>query len=301
MDVGGYFQREGLETNTSKMTFQELIIKLQQFWVDYGCLIGNPTSDEVGAGTFNPLTFLKVLEPGEWRVAYLEPSRRPTDGRYGDNPNRLFQHYQYQVVIKPSPSDIQKLYISSLSHLGIKVKNHDIRFLEDDWESPTLGAFGLGWEVRLDGMEITQFTYFQKVGGIELDSIPVELTYGLERLCMLIQGKDNVFDIQWAKGITYGDLHLDQEKQFSRYCFDEADIKLHTELFQRFEKEAVRLLKKGLIKPAYGFVLKCSHTFNILDARRSISSKQRQNYINRIRKLSEECATVYLDKVKIKK
>ncbi|HIE43768.1 MAG TPA: glycine--tRNA ligase subunit alpha, partial [Candidatus Omnitrophica bacterium] len=213
-------------------------------------------------------------------------------------PNRLFQHHQYQVIIKPSPPDIQQLYLSSLRSLGIKVEEHDIRFVEDDWESPTLGAFGMGWEVRLDSMEITQFTYFQKVGGIDLDAIPVELTYGLERLCMLIQGTETVFQIEWAPGVTYGELYLEDEKEFSAYSFDEADTKLHTELFGKFEKEAQRLLKKGLVKPAHGFVLKCSHTFNILDARRTVSSKQRQEYIDRIRRLAEGCAQIYLKKRK---
>jgi len=251
-------------------------------------------SEEVGAGTFNPLTFFKVLEPDDWKVAYVEPSRRPTDGRYGDNPHRLYQHYQYQVIIKPSPDDIQDIYIASLESLGISVKKHDLRFKEDDWESPTLGAFGLGWEVWIDGMEITQFTYFQKVAGIELPSIPVELTYGLERLGMFIQEKDNVFDLEWAPGVTYGDMHLRDEKEFSEYSFQEADTKLNLELFSKFEKEAQRLLKKGLVKPAYHFALKCSHTFNILDARRTVSPQERVNYIDRIRKLAEECARIYL-------
>lgn len=282
------------------MTFQETVLRLHQFWMDYGCLLGNPTSDEVGAGTFNPLTFFKILEPGAWKVAYLEPSRRPTDGRHGNNPHRLFQHHQYQVIIKPSPEDIRQLYISSLKYLGIRVERHDIRFVEDDWESPTLGAFGVGWEVRLSGMEITQFTYFQKAGSIELDLVPVELTYGLERLCMFIQEKESVFQLRWSDKITYGEMFLHQEKEYSTYSFDEASPKLHTELFQKFEKEGEALLKKGLVRPAYGFMLKCSHTFNILDARGTISPKQRQNYIDRIRKLSEECARIHLNNLKKK-
>lgn len=276
------------------MYFQEIILILQRYWADKGCLIGQPTSEEVGAGTFNPLTFFGVLRDGEWKVAYVEPSRRPTDGRYGENPNRLFQHYQFQVVIKPSPPDIQQVYLRSLSALGIEIEKHDIRFVEDDWQSPSLGAFGVGWEVWIDGMEITQFTYFQQMAGRELKSIPVEITYGLERIGMFLQGKDNVFDLEWAPGLKYGDLHKRDEFEFSKFSFEEADTQLHREWFREYEKEGWRLVEKGLALPAYQFVLKMSHTFNLLDARRTISPTERVNYINRIRKLAEKCAEVYL-------
>ena len=276
------------------MYFQEIILTLQRYWADKGCLIGQPTSEEVGAGTFNPLTFFGVLREGEWKVAYVEPSRRPTDGRYGENPNRLFQHYQFQVVIKPSPPDIQQVYLRSLSALGIEIEKHDIRFVEDDWQSPSLGAFGVGWEVWIDGMEITQFTYFQQMAGRELKSIPVEITYGLERIGMFLQGKDNVFDLEWAPGLKYGDLHKRDEFEFSKFSFEEADTQLHREWFREYEKEGWRLVEKGLALPAYQFVLKMSHTFNLLDARRTISPTERVNYIKRIRKLAEKCAEIYL-------
>jgi glycyl-tRNA synthetase alpha chain len=276
------------------MTFQEIILNLQSFWAKQGCLITQPYDIEVGAGTFNPATFLRVLGPEPWKVAYVEPSRRPTDGRYGENPNRLQHYYQFQVIIKPSPEDIQQLYLDSLIKLGIEPLEHDIRFVEDDWESPTLGAAGLGWEVWLDGMEITQFTYFQQVGSLPLDPISVELTYGLERIAMYLQGKNSVFDIEWANGIKYGEVHHQTEVEFSKYNFDEADVDMHFKLFEMYEKEANRLIKKELVFPAYDCVLKCSHIFNILDARGAISVTERTSYIARIRQLSKQCAQGYI-------
>ncbi|MEK6527360.1 MAG: glycine--tRNA ligase subunit alpha [Nitrospirota bacterium] len=276
------------------MYLQDLIIKLHAFWSRYGCVIHQPYDIEVGAGTFNPATFFRVLGPEPWMASYVEPSRRPTDGRYGKNPNRLQHYYQYQVILKPSPADVQDIYLQSLSKINIDLKKHDIRFVEDDWESPTLGAWGLGWEVWLDGMEITQFTYFQQVGGIELKPVSVELTYGVERIAMYLQEVDNVFDIKWARGIKYGDIHHETEVEFSRYNFDEADIKTHVTLFELYENEAIRLIKKGLIHPAYDFCLKCSHTFNVLEARGALSVTERASYIARVRNISKQCAEGYL-------
>jgi glycyl-tRNA synthetase alpha chain len=273
---------------------QDLILRLHNFWSQKGCIIQQPYDIEVGAGTFNPATFFRVLGPEPWKSAYVEPSRRPTDGRYGENPNRLQYYYQYQVILKPSPSEIQDIYLESLSYLNIDLLKHDIRFVEDDWESPTLGAWGLGWEVWLDGMEITQFTYFQQVGGIELNPVSVELTYGLERIAMYLQGVDNVFKLKWAKGIDYGEIHHETEVEFSRYNFDEADINMHLKLFEMYEMEAQRLLKQGLILPAYDFCLKCSHTFNMLDARGALSVAERTAYIARVRNLARLCAEGYL-------
>ena len=243
----------------------------------------------------NPLTFFGVIKRKTWKVAYVEPSRRPTDGRYGENPNRLFQHYQFQVVISPSPEDIQKIYLASLTKLGIEVKKHDIRFVEDDWQAPTLGAFGVGWEVWIDGMEITQFTYFQQMGGIELNPIPVEITYGLERIGMFLQEKENVFELEWTPDVTYGEIHKRDEYEYSRFSFEDADIELHRKWFREYEEEAEKLLAQNLPIPAYNFVLRLSHIFNILDARRTVSPTERVNYINRIRKLAEKCAEVYLE------
>jgi glycyl-tRNA synthetase alpha chain len=276
------------------MYLQDLILKLHEFWAKEGCVLHQPYDIEVGAGTFNPATFFRVLGPEPWSAAYVEPSRRPTDGRYGENPNRLQHYYQYQVILKPSPADTQGLYLKSLSAINIDLLRHDIRFVEDDWESPTLGAWGLGWEVWLDGMEITQFTYFQQVGGLELKPVSVELTYGLERIAMYLQEVDNVFDLKWNKDITYGDIHHETEVEFSKYNFDEADINLHITLFEKYEKEAVNLLKKKLVLPAYDFCLKCSHSFNILDARGAISVTERTAYIARVRHLSRKCAEGYL-------
>ncbi len=277
------------------MNFQQIIIKLQEFWSNEGCLIWQPYDVEKGAGTMNPATFLRSLGPEPWKIAYVEPSRRPADGRYGENPNRLYQHHQYQVVLKPAPAQIQDLYLSSLAYLGIDPQDHDIRFVEDDWESPTLGAWGLGWEVWLDGMEITQFTYFQQVGGFELDLVPVELTYGLERIAMFIQKRDNVFELEWTPGVSYGAVFQKGEEEHSRYSFEEADTSLLLELFSLYEKEAKRVVEKQLVLPAYDFVLKCSHTFNVLDARGAISVTERTAYIGRIRELARNCGRVYLE------
>ncbi|MBI4688167.1 MAG: glycine--tRNA ligase subunit alpha [Nitrospirae bacterium] len=276
------------------MYLQDLILKLHSFWSGQGCVIHQPYDIEVGAGTFNPATFFRVLGPEPWRAAYVEPSRRPTDGRYGENPNRLQHYYQYQVILKPSPSDVQDMYLKSLAEINIDLQRHDIRFVEDDWESPTLGAWGLGWEVWLDGMEITQFTYFQQVGGIELKPVSVEITYGLERIAMYLQEVDNVFDLKWTKEITYGDVHHQTEVEFSRYNFDEADIDMYFDLFDMYEKESQGLLSRELVFPAYDFCLKCSHAFNILDARGALSVAERTVYIARVRSLAKQCAEGYL-------
>lgn len=277
------------------MTFQDIILTLQNFWAEQKCIMQQPYDVEKGAGTMNPATFLRALGPEPWNVAYVEPSRRPADGRYGDNPNRLFQHHQYQVIMKPSPGNIQDLYLASLSRLGINPARHDIRFVEDNWESPTLGAWGLGWEVWLDGMEITQFTYFQQVGGIDVKPVSVEITYGLERLAMYIQGKDNVYDIEWVAGITYGDIFHQNEYEQSCYNFDLADSRMLFTLFDMYEKEALRIMENGLILPAYDYVLKCSHAFNLLDARGAISVSERTAFIGRVRNMARSCAQAYLD------
>jgi glycyl-tRNA synthetase alpha chain len=276
------------------MYLQDLILRLHSFWAQQGCVIHQPYDIEVGAGTFNPATFFRVLGPEPWRTAYVEPSRRPTDGRYGENPNRLQHYYQYQVILKPSPPDSQDIYLKSLSELNIDLRKHDIRFVEDDWESPTLGAWGLGWEVWLDGMEITQFTYFQQVGGVELRPVSVEITYGLERIAMYLQEVDSVFDLKWNRDINYGDIHRLSEREFSIYNFDEADIELHLNLFEMYEREAKSLIKKGLILPAYDYCLKCSHEFNMLDARGALSVTERTTYIARVRNIAKRCATGYL-------
>lgn len=276
------------------MTFQDLIFALEEFWAEKGCLIQQPYDVEVGAGTFNPATLLRVLGPEPWSVAYVEPSRRPTDGRYGENPNRLGHYYQYQVIIKPSPIDIQDIYLKSLIALGIDPMDHDIRFVEDDWESPTLGASGLGWEVWLDGMEITQFTYFQQAGSIRLDPISVEITYGLERIAMYLQEKDSVFDLQWNNRITYGDVHKKGEWELSVYNFEMADVDMLIKMFDMYEKESIRISEKGLVLPAYDYCLKCSHAFNILDARGAISVTERTQYIDRIRNLARLVSKNYL-------
>lgn len=276
------------------MDFQTMILKLQNYWAEKNCILLQPYDVEKGAGTMNPATFLRTLGPEPWSVAYVEPSRRPTDGRYGENPNRLFQHHQFQVIIKPAPHDIQDKYLDSLRELGIIPEEHDIRFVEDNWESPTLGAWGLGWEVWLDGMEITQFTYFQQVGSIDLDAVSVEITYGLERIAMYIQEKENVFDIEWVHGINYGEIFHRAEVEHSTYCFEEADTDMLFSLFTTYEKEARRLLEKWLILPGYDYVLKCSHAFNLLDARGAISVAERTAYIGRVRNLARLCAQNYL-------
>ena len=276
------------------MTFQELILALQNYWANHGCILQQPYDTEKGAGTFHPATFLRALGPEPWNVAYVEPSRRPTDGRYGENPNRLQHYYQFQVLLKPSPMNIQELYLDSLKSFGIDPAKHDIRFVEDDWESPTLGAWGLGWEVWLDGMEITQFTYFQQCGGIDLKPIPGELTYGIERIAMYIQGVDNVYDLDWGGGLKYGDVHHQTEVEFSTYNFEEADTGMMLQLFDMFEKECTRLAERELVFPAYDYVLKCSHAFNMLDARGAISVTERAHYIGRVRNLSRMCAELYV-------
>ncbi|MBU1888402.1 MAG: glycine--tRNA ligase subunit alpha [Candidatus Omnitrophica bacterium] len=281
-----------------KLSFVDVISKLNDFWSGQGCTLVQPLDAEVGAGTFHPSTFFKALGPERWRTAYVQPSRRPTDGRYADNPLRMQFYYQYQVMIKPSPSDIKQIYIKSLKALGVDTKKHEIRFVEDDWESPTLGASGLGWEVWLDSLEITQFTYFQQIGGKELDKISCEMTYGLERICMLIQNRFNVFDLEWQDGVTYGDLHTRHEIEYSKYNFDEADIGMHVSMFESFEKEAKALADKGLVYPAYSFVLKASHAFNVLDARGAVSQNERPRYIGRIRALAKCCAELYIDNSK---
>ncbi len=277
------------------LSFQEIIMNLQRFWGKYGCVILQPYDLEVGAGTFHPATTLRSLGPNSWKAAYVQPSRRPTDGRYGENPNRLQHYYQYQVIIKPSPENIKQIYLKSLSAIGIDVKNHDIRFVEDDWESPTLGAAGLGWEVWCDGMEITQFTYFQQMTGIECKPVPVELTYGLERLCMFVQGKKNVFDLDWNnEGVKYREVFLQAEKEFSAYNFEFANTETLLKNFEACETECKSLLDKKLSLPAYDQCLKASHLFNLLDARGVIGVAERTGYINRIRELSKGCGALWL-------
>tara|TARA_B100000941_G_scaffold214931_1_gene158075 strand:+ start:821 stop:1702 length:882 start_codon:yes stop_codon:yes gene_type:complete len=278
--------------NTS---FQDIIMNLQKFWGKNGCVILQPYDLEVGAGTFHPATTLRSLGPKSWKAAYVQPSRRPTDGRYGENPNRLQHYYQYQVIIKPSPKNIKQLYLKSLAAIGIDVKNHDIRFVEDDWESPTLGAAGLGWEVWCDGMEITQFTYFQQMTGIECKPVPVEITYGLERLCMFVQGKNNVFDLDWNnEGIKYKEVFFQAEKEFSAYNFDFANTDKLLQNFENTENECKSLLEKKLSLPAYDQCLKASHIFNLLDARGVIGVAERTGYITRIRELAKGCGALWL-------
>ncbi len=279
------------------MYFQEIILELQRFWAEKGCLIWQPYDIEVGAGTMNPATFLKVLGPEPWRVAYVEPSRRPQDGRYGENPNRLQHYYQFQVILKPAPENPQDIYLESLKRLGIDPKKHDIRFVEDDWESPTLGAWGLGWEVWLDGMEITQFTYFQQAGGLDLDEISVEITYGLERIAMFIQEKESVFDIEWKEGVTYGDIFRRAEREWSIYNFERANTDMLFKVFDMFESESKSMLEQGLILPAYDYLLKCSHIFNLLDARGALSVQERARYIRRMSNLARSIAELYLKMV----
>jgi glycyl-tRNA synthetase alpha chain len=276
------------------MYFQDVILVLHKFWARRGCVMVQPYDLEVGAGTFHPKTLLWALGPEPWNVAYVQPSRRPTDGRYGENPNRLQHFYQYQVILKPSPVNVQQLYLSSLKALGVDPLAHDIRFVEDDWESPTLGASGLGWEVWLDGMEITQFTYFQQAGSIELAPVSVELTYGLERITMYLQGVDNVYDLKWNAHVTYGDVHHQQEVEQSAYNFEIADVPMLLNLFEQYEAEAGRAIASGLVLPAYEYCLKCSHTFNLLDARGAISVTERTGYIGRIRKLARASAEAHL-------
>lgn len=284
------------------LSFQDIILRLQGYWADQGCVVLQPYDNEVGAGTFHTATTLRSLGPGTWRAAYVQPCRRPTDGRYGENPNRMQHYYQFQVLLKPSPDNVQDLYLDSLRTIGIEVEKHDIRFVEDDWESPTLGAWGLGWEVWLNGMEVTQFTYFQQVGGFECSPVPAEITYGLERLAMYIQGVDSVYDLVWARSadgtvFTYGDVFLENEREFSAYNFEVADTELLFGEFDRYEAECLRTLETGLPLPAYDYVLKCSHAFNLLDARGVISATERMGYILRVRTIAKACCKAYLEKV----
>ena len=278
------------------MQFQQLIRTLDTFWEKRGCLIVQPYDMEMGAGTFHPATFFGALGPNPGRTAYVQPSRRPTDGRYGKNPLRMQRYYQYQVLLKPTPDDVQQQYLESLRACGITLEDHDIRFVQDDWESPTLGAWGLGWEVWMDSLEITQFTYFQQIGGMDLDHISCEITYGLERIATFAQGRDDVYALDYGPGATYGDLHLANERESSEYNFHHADVRLHQELFTSYEKDAKRLLEAQLILPAYEQLLRCSHTFNLLDARGAISQSDRPRLVLRIRSLAKRCAELYLER-----
>jgi len=276
------------------MEYQQMIANLQKFWSDYGCVVVQPYNSEVGAGTFNPNTFLRSLGPEPWKVAYVEPSKRPKDGRYMENPNRVHQFLQYQVILKPNPANSQELYLESLRSLGIQAEQHDIRFVEDDWESPTLGAAGLGWEVWLDGMEVSQFTYFQQVGGVRCKPVSVELTYGLLRLCMFVQGVDHVKDILWGGGLTWGDVMGPFEKEYSAFNFEHADVPMYRRHFEDKEAEAKTLLEAGLVHPGYDAIIKCSHIFNVLEARGAISVTERTGYIGRVRNLARQAARVYV-------
>ena len=276
------------------MHLQTLILELQQFWASQGCVIHQPVDVEVGAGTFHSATFLRSLGPEPYRAAFVQPCRRPPDGRYGENPNRVGAYYQFQIGLKPSPLHVQELYIDMLRHIGLDPLDHDIRFVEDDWESPTLGAWGLGWEVWADGMEITQFTYFQQAGGIELMPVTAELTIGLERIAMYLQNVDNIFDLQWNETTKYGDVHMQSEVEYSRFNFEEADVALNFDLFDKFESECKRLVEAKLSLPAYDYCMKCSHVFNLLDARGAISVTERQRFIGRVRNLARACAEAYL-------
>ena len=292
-----FVNTEDEKKNKKNLSFQDIVINLQKYWSKQGCIILQPYDIEVGAGTFHPATTLRSLGSRSWKAAYVQPSRRPTDGRYGENPNRLQHYYQYQVIIKPSPDKIKQMYLKSLEAIGINVKSHDIRFVEDDWESPTLGASGLGWEVWCDGMEITQFTYFQQMAGVECKPVPVELTYGLERICMFVQKKNNVFDIEWNnEGVTYKDVFHLAEKEYSSYNFEYADTKILFDNFNNAEKECKSLLEKDLALPAYDQCLKASHIFNLLDARGVIAVAERTGYINRIRDLAKGSGSIWLKK-----
>jgi len=279
----------------SMLTFQQLILRLNEFWDRQGCVLLQPYDMEVGAGTFHTATFLRAIGPEPWNAAYVQPSRRPRDGRYGENPNRLQHYYQYQVVMKPSPADIQERYLASLAALGIDAKEHDIRFVEDDWESPTLGAWGLGWEVWLDGMEVTQFTYFQQVGGLDCKPVLGEISYGLERLAMYLQGKESIYDLVWTPGVTYGDVYHQNEVEQSRYNFELSNPEMLFRHFGEFEAEAKRLIEAQCVLPAYEMVLKSSHAFNLLDARGAISVTERAAYIGRVRALARAVAQAYYD------
>jgi glycyl-tRNA synthetase alpha chain len=278
-------------------TYQDMIAGLERYWADYGCVIMQPYHTELGAGTFNPATFLRCLGPQPWKTAYVEPCIRPTDGRYGENPFRFQHYFQYQVVLKPAPDDVLDLYFGSLEALGIDLTKHDVRLVEDDWEGPTLGAWGLGWEVWCDGMEVTQFTYFQQLGGLELDFVPAEMTYGLERLAMFLQGKKSAFDLDWAPGVKWGDVYRENEREWSIYNFEVAPVDILTRRFEEHETECRELLARELPLPAYDQVLKCSHTFNLLDARGAISVTERAAYIGRVRNLARKVAEQYVEKI----
>lgn len=279
----------------STMTVQKMIQTLQQFWSKQGCLLMQSYDTEKGAGTMSPYTFLRAIGPEPWNACYVEPSRRPADGRYGENPNRLFQHHQFQVVMKPSPDNIQELYLESLKQLGINPLEHDIRFVEDNWENPSMGCAGVGWEVWLDGMEITQFTYFQQVGGLECHPVTSEVTYGVERLASYIQNVDSVYDLEWAEGVKYGDIFKEPEYEHSKYAFEESNQEMLLQLFENYEKEAYHLMEEGLVHPAYDYILKCSHTFNLLDARGAVSVTERAGYLSRIRNMARRVARAFVD------
>ena len=286
-----------MQRKTKTLTFQELIMRLERFWADQGCLIALAYDMEMGAGTFHPMTFLKALGPDPWRVAFIQPSRRPTDGRYAENPLRAQRYYQYQVVLKPPPLDVQAIYLKSLETLGIDLEAHDVRFVQDDWESPTLGAWGLGWEVWLDGLEVTQFTYFQQVGGIDLEVISAEITYGLERIAMFLQGKLDLYALQWNEDFTYGDIHRQDEVEGSKYNFEYADTTLQRHAFEEACAQAKKLLEADLLLPAYERLLETSHAFNLLDARGAVSVNERPTLIAGVRSLAKRCAEKYLERV----
>lgn len=277
-----------------KLSMQDIILTLQQFWAKQGCMLMQSYDTEKGAGTMSPYTFLRAIGPEPWNVAYVEPSRRPADGRYGENPNRLYQHHQFQVIMKPSPDNIQELYLDSLRALGIDPLEHDIRFVEDNWENPSMGCAGVGWEVWLDGMEITQFTYFQQVGGLEVRPVAVEVTYGLERLSSYIQDVNSVFELEWADGVKYGDIFKEPEFEHSKYSFEESNHEMLFELFDTYEKEAKKQIENGLVHPAYDYILKCSHTFNLLDARGAVSVTERAGYLSRIRNMARMVARAFV-------
>ena len=281
-----------------KLSMQDIILTLQQFWAKQGCMIMQSYDTEKGAGTMSPYTFLRAIGPEPWNVAYVEPSRRPADGRYGENPNRLYQHHQFQVLMKPNPDNIQDLYLDSLRALGIEPKEHDIRFVEDNWENPSMGCAGVGWEVWLDGMEVTQFTYFQQVGGLEVKPVASEVTYGLERLSSYIQDVNSVFDLEWADGVKYGDIFKEPEYEHSKYAFEESNQEMLLDAFDTYEKEAKRLIKEGLVHPAYDYILKCSHIFNLLDARGAVSVTERAGYLARIRNMAKAIAKVFVEERK---
>ncbi|WP_323052489.1 glycine--tRNA ligase subunit alpha [Pediococcus acidilactici] len=278
-----------------KLSVQEIILTLQKYWADQGCMLMEAYDTEKGAGTMSPYTFLRAIGPEPWNAAYVEPSRRPADGRYGKNPNRLYQHHQFQVVMKPSPENIQELYLGSLKALGIDPLEHDIRFVEDNWENPSMGCAGVGWEVWLDGMEVTQFTYFQQVGGLEVHPVTSEVTYGLERLSSYIQDVESVFDLEWGNGVSYGDIFKEPEYEHSKYSFEESNQAMLETMFNDFEAEANRLIEKGLVHPAYDYILKCSHTFNLLDARGTVSVTERAGFLSRIRNMARKVARAFVE------